>query len=369
MTAGATPEAARLGEQPYRLTLISDSDQVWGAELFLATLAAALPDDVMVSVIAPAAVRDCIERVRPLARRGRYVKSVKALRAELRGQVPDVVLVNATNPRSCRRALVASRSLGIPTVIVDHSPYQVLTSSGKVAQQLISRTAAGRIAVGSSTASALEKSIGLESGAIEVVPNGTPECAACPPRVRDGRIVLGTLGRLSQEKGLPTLLAAMPALPDRFVWQIAGTGPDAEALAAAVAAAGLVDRVEFLGYCTDVRSFMCGIDVFVQPSYSEGLPLTIVEAMFCARPVVASDVGSISDIVKQGVTGWLVPPQQPQALADELFLVASDLPLAASVAASARDLALRELTDQRMAARYDQIFRTAQRDAARSGSL
>ncbi|MGV1036653.1 MAG: glycosyltransferase family 4 protein [Candidatus Nanopelagicales bacterium] len=347
----------------YRLTLISDSDQAWGAELFLATLAAALPAEVMVSVIAPAVVRDCIEKGRQLARRGRYIKSVKALRAELRVQLPDVVLVNATHPRSCRRALVAARSLGIPTVIVDHSQYQVLTSSGRIAQQLISRTAARRIAVGSGTASALEHSIGLEPGAIEVVLNGTPECPACPPRVRDGRVILGTLGRLSQEKGLPTLLAAMPALPGRFVLKIAGTGPDSEALASAVQAAGLVNRVDFVGYCVDVRSFMCGIDVFVQPSYSEGLPLTVVEAMFCARPVVASDVGSISDIIDDGVTGWLVPPRQPQALADALLLVGDDPGLAATTAIAARTLATRELSDQRMATRYDEIFRAVLRDA------
>lgn len=362
MTA-SVPQGSGL-DGNYRLTLISDSDEVWGAELFLATLAAALPEEVMVSVIAPAVVRDRIEKGRKLVRRGRYVKSVKALRAQLRGQVPDVVLVNATHPRSCRRALVAARSLGIPTVVIDHSPYQVLTSSGKVAQRLISRTAARRLAVGSATASALERSIGLEPGAIGVVLNGTPECAACPPRVRDGQVVLGTLGRLSQEKGLPTLLAAMPALPSRYVLRIAGTGPDSEALASAVQAAGLADRVDFVGYCSDVRGFLCDIDVFVQPSYSEGLPLTIVEAMFCGRPVIASDVGSISDIIDQGVTGWLVPPQEPQALADALLLVGDDPALAATVARDARSLATRELSDQRMATRYDQIFRSVLGDVA-----
>jgi glycosyltransferase involved in cell wall biosynthesis len=96
------------------------------------------------------------------------------------------------------------------------------------------------------------------------------------------------------------------------------------ALVQRAASAGLGDRVLFPGYRADVPALVAAFDAYVLPSLWEGLPLALLEALALGKPIVASRVGGVPEIVEHGVLGFLVPPRDPGALAEHLVRVVDD---------------------------------------------
>ncbi|WP_233562379.1 glycosyltransferase [Sorangium cellulosum] len=130
-----------------------------------------------------------------------------------------------------------------------------------------------------------------------------------------------------EQKGLRYLIEAAPealrrAPEARFV--VAGDGPLRAELQQRAQAAGLGDRMIFPGYRSDVPDLVSAFDAYVLPSLWEGLPLALLEALALGKPIVASRVGGVPEIVEHGVDGFLVPPKDPGALADHLARVARD---------------------------------------------
>jgi glycosyltransferase involved in cell wall biosynthesis len=106
--------------------------------------------------------------------------------------------------------------------------------------------------------------------------------------------------------------------------EIAGSGPSESALRDLVGSLGVAERVRFLGWQVDVDRLLASWDLLVIPSLEEGFPLSALEAMAAARPVVASRVGGLSELVVDGVTGRLVPPGDTEALVRCIAEMASD---------------------------------------------
>ncbi len=127
--------------------------------------------------------------------------------------------------------------------------------------------------------------------------------------------LLGAVGRLVEQKGHDVLLRALAELPGARL-AIVGGGPAEADLR--TQAASLGERVHWLGWRPDGAACMAAFDVFVHPSRWEGLGLVLLEAMALARPIVASRVSAIPEIVVDGETGWLVPPDDHRALAGAL---------------------------------------------------
>jgi glycosyltransferase involved in cell wall biosynthesis len=140
----------------------------------------------------------------------------------------------------------------------------------------------------------------------------------------EGPVVIGTAARLSPEKGLTYLIDALVTLRERYgervTLRIAGEGPERAKLEAQVATLGLADAVEFTGWLEHDKlpAFLNELDVFALPSTWEGFGVAAAEASACGLPVVATDVYGIPDVVRPGVTGLLVPPKDPAALARAL---------------------------------------------------
>ncbi len=137
------------------------------------------------------------------------------------------------------------------------------------------------------------------------------------------------VGRLRIRKGVEVLLAALAELRRRVptaVLRIAGNGEHRAALEACAAGLGVADAVSFLGTCdaARVRTLLRGAIAMVVPSIYEGMPLVVLEAMAAGTPVVASAVSGIPEVVVDGETGWLVPPESPAALAAVLAAVLAD---------------------------------------------
>jgi len=129
--------------------------------------------------------------------------------------------------------------------------------------------------------------------------------------------LVGIVGRLVPVKDHSTMLAAMNLLPGVHL-AVIGDGELRSRLEAEVRQLGILDRVHFSGWWEDVPVAMSDLDVVALSSRQEGTPVAIIEALATARPVVATDVGGVSHVVTDGLHGYLVPPGDPQAMADRL---------------------------------------------------
>lgn len=130
--------------------------------------------------------------------------------------------------------------------------------------------------------------------------------------------VLSCVGRLSHEKGHADLIEALGLLAargHRFELMLAGDGPERDGLVARVQALGLANHVHFLGYVSAPASVLEESDLMILPSHTEGLPNAALEALMMEVPVLATRVGGTPDVVKDGITGRLVAPHSPEALA------------------------------------------------------
>ncbi|MNY22107.1 putative glycosyltransferase EpsD [compost metagenome] len=119
---------------------------------------------------------------------------------------------------------------------------------------------------------------------------------------------------------MPRLLTAQP----HAQLLLAGDGPCRAELETQVQKLGLTQSVQFLGYRDDVSRLLLAADVFCLPSLLEGLPLSAAEAMAARLPIVATRVGGVPEIIQDGVTGYLVPPRDPAALAERLVALLAD---------------------------------------------
>ncbi|MBI2781912.1 MAG: glycosyltransferase family 4 protein [Chloroflexi bacterium] len=153
--------------------------------------------------------------------------------------------------------------------------------------------------------------------------------------------IVGVVARLEPEKGHPTLIEAWPAViavvPKAHLL-IVGEGSQREALEEQVRALGIGSSVTFTGRRDDVPAVTAALDVAVLPSYREAQGLSILEAMALSRPVVASAVGGIPEMIDSGRTGLLVPPRDPAALTAAIVRLLTDHPYADTLAKAAQNL-------------------------------
>ncbi|MGA3056683.1 MAG: glycosyltransferase [Candidatus Limnocylindrales bacterium] len=153
--------------------------------------------------------------------------------------------------------------------------------------------------------------------------------------------IVGVVARLEAEKGHRTLIDAWPdvlaAVPNAWLLVI-GEGSERDALEAEAATLGVSERVVFTGRREDVPAVTAALDVSVLPSYREAQGLSVLEAMALSRPVVASNVGGIPEMIEDGVTGLLVPPNDCGALAAAIVRLLTDHPFADMIARRGHDL-------------------------------
>jgi len=162
-------------------------------------------------------------------------------------------------------------------------------------------------------------------------------------------------------KGHRYLLQAIAALPYKDVHvAIVGDGPQREALEALAKELGLASRVTFAGNQADVAPWLQSFDLFCLPSYAnEGVPQALMQAMACGLPVVTTPVGSIEEIVTDGDTGVLVPPEDADRLRDAIARLLDDAPLRQRLGVRAAQLARERFGDERMVDRMLAVFRQA----------
>jgi glycosyltransferase involved in cell wall biosynthesis len=199
---------------------------------------------------------------------------------------------------------------------------------------------------------------GLPPRRVQTVWNGidTRRFAFADPRP-DGPAVI--VARLSPEKDIATLLHAVRRVVDAdpaFRLEIAGDGPCLPELRRLAAELGLDGSVTFLGLVRDVPALLARAKLYVLSSISEGVSLTLLEAMACGLPVVATRVGGTPEVVVDETTGLLVPPGDPAALAAALNRTYRDADLAAALGRRGRARVEAHFDIRRMVAAYERKY-------------
>lgn len=172
--------------------------------------------------------------------------------------------------------------------------------------------------------------------------------------------VIGIVGRLVPIKAHEVFLDAartiLAAMPDaRFA--IAGEGQRRADLERLASAAPLAGRVRFLGWRHDTASLYAGLDLTILTSDNEGMPVTIIESMASGVPVVATNVGGIPDLIRDGVNGHLVPPRDPEAVARAALSILQNPVRRDAMAVAARASVVPEYEVDTLVARMDRLYR------------
>lgn len=171
--------------------------------------------------------------------------------------------------------------------------------------------------------------------------------------------VIGLAVRLSDQKGITFLLQAMPRIlarhPDTTLL-IAGDGDLRMDLEREARELGIASRVKFCGPRKDIPELLKVLDLYVLPSKWEGLPMVILEAMAAGCPIVATDVGGNSTAVVDGVTGTLVPPQDPDALADAVIRLLDSPDLLKTYAEKGKSRFRERFSAETMARQYERLY-------------
>lgn len=169
--------------------------------------------------------------------------------------------------------------------------------------------------------------------------------------------LVGSLGRLTGQKGYDILIKSLKSISNPLVHMvIAGVGDDEEGLRAQTRALNLHNQIHFAGYRRDVPDFLNSLDLYVQPSRFEGMPLAVLQAMASARPIVASAVDGICELIEDGVHGWLVPPEDPQRLSAAMIEALNDQEEASQRGAAARERARSHFDQELMITAWERLL-------------
>ncbi len=301
-----------------------------------------------------------------IAARTRIVADLRTISdaaRQLRGRTD---LVHAHGLRAALIGVPAARRANLPSLFTAHNLVPPTGRLQRVLLRHIGRMTNAIIAVSQAVADTLT-SAGLPAPKIHVIPNGIPveqyrlrplEVDIITHSILNGVPIILAIGRLSPEKGFDVLLDAFPQVlahvSDAYLL-LAGDGPEADRLRTQAQNSPAAPHIQFLGRVEDVVPLLHRATVCAIPSRQEGQGLVALEAMAAGLPVVASAVGGLKETVVAGVTGLLVPPGDPRALAEALVQILCD---AAPMRQQAMQRAEQLYTIERMILNIEDIYRS-----------
>jgi len=272
---------------------------------------------------------------------------------------------------------ILGRLTGVPVVIAHE---HVWSFEGHAMRRLLDRELIGKhahafLTVSNETRRQMIEVEGLDPTNVRVLPNGIPSLPQ--PRGHDLRNefglapdqpIVGTVSIFRPQKALDILIRAVSLVAREFPTLkvlIVGGGPEKAALRELVDELGLNGVVTFTGFRSDVADFLAIFDVAVLSSDYEGTPLSVIEYMAAGKPVVATRVGGVPDLVEHGVHGLLVRPQDPEGLARAIVRLLRDPALRARMGEAGQTRQRREfsidVTLRHLELLYEELFRASER--------
>ncbi len=260
---------------------------------------------------------------------------------EMRRTRPDLVVTRGYNAEMLGR--IAALLARVPRMAIwlhDCGDVVPRTLTRKIFDRLLDPVTSAYYGVAHGQVAPLATNLGYRPGKIAIARNGIDASSptSAPPAGRDPALaralgigpddgIIGVVAVLRPEKDHATLLRAarivLERLPDTRVLLI-GDGPLRAELERLAAELGIAERVVFAGMRSDVPELLGLVDVLVLSSVTECLPMALLEGMAAGRPVVATAVGGVPEIVVDGITGYVVPPRDPSAMADRIVALLGD---------------------------------------------
>ncbi|GAA5110963.1 hypothetical protein GCM10023320_03300 [Pseudonocardia adelaidensis] len=356
---------------PLRILFIVPDLGTGGAERHVVTLAPALdPARFHVSVVCIGEEGGLFPTLaghgvpaRALHSRRRWLHALFGLIRIMTDEHPDVVITRGYNADTLGRIAAAFTRVA-RTVVWVHNAGDI-TPRGAVRRavyKVLGPLTSAYYGVADEQRAYLVEQLGFPESKIEVIENGVdtslfqPARPGEPARTASALGIpaqgptIGMLAVLRPEKDHGTALRAMKLvldeIPDARLVLI-GDGPLRQPLEQLAGELGIAGNVVFAGSRSDVASLFAVVDVALLSSYTECFPLAVLEAMACGVPVVATDVGGLPDMVDDGVTGQLVPPRDPRAMATALIKIMRDPGRTAEMGRAARRRVLERFTLER----------------------
>jgi glycosyltransferase involved in cell wall biosynthesis len=282
----------------------------------------------------------------------------------------NIEILHCHEPKSRLYGAIVSRMTGIPMVATHHlwTGQNLRTRLVESIDAVVLHGCDKAIAVSTSVAESMRR-VFVSPSRIEVIPNGIDlrnfrdELRIAELRaslgIPAGLPIIGAVGRLDMQKAHERLIEAAKYITDAgqdAVYIIAGEGVERPRLESLVRDLGLSGRVLLLGYQSDIRKYLAMMDVFVLPSRREGTPMALLEAMAMSKPVVATAVGGVPDVLTDGIDGIMLP-ENGAGLGDALLRLLRDPAFARQIARTGRRRVETEFSSSRMAARYEDVYR------------
>jgi glycosyltransferase involved in cell wall biosynthesis len=175
------------------------------------------------------------------------------------------------------------------------------------------------------------------------------------------RFVVGWVGRMTGVKRTGDVLQSVARLRENGIdaaLLLVGDGPDRERVEQRASELGIIRHCFFLGYQEDVSGWYQAFDTLILPSANEGTPVVVIEALASGCPVVATSVGGVPDVVREGVDGFLVPAGDVEALAERLTRLAADPELRARMGEAGRESVPGRYAVERLVGDVDELYRS-----------
>jgi glycosyltransferase involved in cell wall biosynthesis len=364
---GARIRAATGPSDELHLAVYTDAPYAAGAEQSLATLLGGLAPEIRVTIVGVTAeVVDWLAKQRPGSDTAvldpvRDKRDIRAILGHIRLFArlhPQILQVNLRHSYACQFAIAAGLLVpGTRVIAVEQFPSPPSDRLQLKLKQLTSRRLAAHVAVSKSSARVVESLLGLPEGRVRTIYTGIEDVETpSVPRTASSGPVVGAVGRFVPEKGLDVYLEALHRIPG-VTGVLVGDGEERARIESLRDSLGLGERLELTGWRQDSREMMGSFDVLVVPSRVEPLGIVALEGMRAGIPVVASRVGGLAELVVDGETGVLVPPEDPDALADAIEHVL-DPEVNRAMGEQGRLLVRRSYSQAQMARSFEDLYRS-----------
>lgn len=299
-------------------------------------------------------------------------KNAALLRRIMGPERPDVIHCHGFAAGLAGR--LAATGLRLPWV---YSVHNFVMDQGNFLRQgltrlgegLLSRQGGEIIAMSNALKDALVQIAGIAAERIHVIENGINlpkrgNGASIRQRycISPDSLLVGTVARLIPSKGIEVLLQAAARLPRELKhlrFMILGSGPEEGRLRAQADRLALGNQVLFTGWQRNIADYYEAFDIFLLPTLSEGMGISILEAMAAGLPVLASRTGGIPEVIRHGQTGWLIPPGDSDQILEGLLYLSQNRLAAAAMGRGAKQEAEARFSAERMVERTAEVLRLA----------
>nr|WP_224746747.1 glycosyltransferase [Pelovirga terrestris] len=277
-------------------------------------------------------------------------------------RVQHVTVVQVHGAYLLQYAALPARLAGVRIIYTEHAKYSLSQSSKlKRNTRYLSRLADKVVCVSENLKNFMITDVGVSASQIEVIHNGVNlsafqvENKEKSVKKNQDKLIIGTVARLSEPKDHGNLLRAFAEVvnkrPDVRL-MLVGDGELRSDIESMIQQLGLKSYVDMLGRRSDIPELLVKMDIFVLPSKREGFPIAVLEAMACGKPVVATNVGGMSEIISNGEEGMIVPPENSDELAKAILKLVADEGLRTKIAVLGYQKVISSFSEQAMMEKY-----------------